>query len=577
MKRIFSKSSFNLSFLLILILLAGSGCTQYRTYNSLHWAKEAYRQGKQSQGDEEKRRRQNPMGSVTPQPNLAGAAVTGSQFFEEAARKCLSFLSTSPKGRRTDDALMLMGESFLELRRYVQAENSFRTLLDTQQKSKFRDDAQYYLIMIMLQRKEIGQAEMGIENLLDLYPKSKFRPIAQYQLGQKLFEVKEYQRALEVLFGVKDNYPKFQLKGDVLSSLARIYFELQDYEKSLALYKQLEKEGKNDLLKREGLIGMARCKSRMGNHQESLDLYQLALNRARFPDDRAEASLGINVEYTYLDRAAEAKEGFGKVITDIPRSQYSAAAWYETGLLYKTYREHFAQDSIVLDSVALKVFALGSERLKQMNGLSQTLLSLKLSETAFTNVRKDDPNSPLAKPADRQIADVRDLYSIFEQIEASDSTSSQDALARLEFLLAEHNENAGQIELAKAGYERLIFEYPNTIWVPKAALNAARLNLELGDSLRYKQSVELVLNNFPDTRYADQARMMLSLPVPERPEGFYLDELAAYAPPRIVRAAAAASGAGAAAKAGRAVIGKETYSQMRRRLYWAKYGKGGGA
>jgi len=558
-----------------LFLLAVSGCSTYRSYNSLHWAKEAYKQGKRAQEQLEQQRKQNLGTTRAQQTQDAGGKVVGEQDFEEAARKCLSFLSQYQKGRKTDDALMLMAKAFYELRHYVQAENSLTTLLETQRKSKFRDDAQYYLVLVMLKQNDIPLAELGIERLLDEYPKSKYRPLAQYALGEKLFEIEDYERALEVFFGVRDNYPKFELKGEVLTYISRILFELERYEEALTVYQQLSKEGQNDLQKREGLLGTARCKSRMNLHEEALEIYQLALRTAKFSDERAEARVGINVEYTYLDRSPEAMAGFEKIILENQRTSASAAAWYELGLLYKGFMEHSRLDSIAVDSTELIAFALNSQRLKQLEGLSQRLLSLRLAEWSFTNVRKEDANSPLNEPAQAQIKDVQDLYDIFEQIEASDSASSQDALARLQFLLAEYHENVGQFELAWAEYERLLFEYPKTIWVPKATMNVARVSRELGDSVRYRQSLELVIENFPDTRYADRARDMIGLPVPERPPGFYMDELAAYVPPRITRAAAAAPAA-TAAGAARPVPGAETYLQMRRRLWWERFGTGGG-
>lgn len=554
---------------LVLALAAILSCTTYRTYNSLHWAREAYKQGERTKEDQERQRRKRNLN--LSRAEVRGVLVPGAQFFEEAARKCLAFLAQAPEGRRSDDALMLMGKAFFEIRRFVQAESSLQKLLDTQKESKFRDDAQYYLVLINLERDDPSLAELGIERLLDEYPKSKYRPMSQFHLGRTYFELENYQRAFEVLSGLRDNYPKFKLKGEVLSYQARIHFKLEDFEKALPFYEELYKQGQNDEQKREGIVGMARCKSQLGKHEEALELYGNALKRAKFDDERAEASLGVNVEYTFLDRAAEAMKGLEKIIVDNPRTEYSAAAWYELGLIYKDFSETAGLDSIVVDSSALVVFNLNSKRLEPLEGLSQKLLSYKLAEMAFRNVRKEDPYSMSLEPADRFIEEVQNLFSIYEQIEASDSTTSRDALARLEFLLAEHSENIGELELARAGYERMILEYANTIWVPKAILNIARTSAQLGDSTRYRQSLELIVDNFPDTRYADRARKSLGFPVPERPPGFYLDELAAYTPPKIERKETAVGRTGEAG-----APEHETWLQMRRRLWWSRSGTSGG-
>jgi tetratricopeptide (TPR) repeat protein len=221
-------------------------------------------------------------------------------------------------------------------------------------------------------------------------------------------------------------------------------------------------------------------------------------------------------------------------------------------------------------------FKLNSKTMEPLLELSQRLLSYKLAELAFRGVRREDPNSVFLEASLDQIADVRDLFTIYEQIEASDSTTNRDALARLEFLLGENYDNKGEYLQAQTRYERVLFEYPNTIWAPKSAINIAGVCELMGDSARAHQALQLVVDNFPDTRYADRARGELGLPLPERPANFYLDELMAYSPPRIQRQTGPAEGVG---PGGRPVPGQESWLQMRRRLYWQKYGSaaGGGA
>ncbi len=566
---------------LVLLGLTGllfQGCTGYRTYNSLHWAKEAFKEGKKAQENAGKRQF-GPSGQMMPQSrpqdtNQPGATVIGQDNFEEAAKKCLYFLSQNTKGRRVDDALMLMGKAFFELHRYIQADNSFQKLLDTQRKSKFRDDAQYYLIQILLQQNQMPQAETSIEHLIDEFPKSEYRPLAQFRLGEKYLDLENYDRASEVFYGVLDNYPKFKFKGETLSNLGKIYFEKDSLDRALSLYERLNKEGRDRAQRREGLLGMARTRSRQGKHDQSLALYQRALAEARYADERAESWVGIYVEYTFMGRSNEARDGFNQIIHDFSRTDYASAAWYELGLLYKGFKESTELDSIPCDSLSLLSFKLNSTQLEPLKKLSQDLLSLKLAEMAFGNVPRESNFSPLVDPAREQEDEVRMLYQIFEQMEASDSTTSRDALARLQFLLAEFHHNSGQIERARTEYERLLFEYPNTIWTPKAALNLAWVSRDLGDSLRCRQALELLVQSFPDTRYADQARIELGLPIPEgRPEGFFLNELAAYAPPKITRAETGPGGAGGEGGA----PGHETWLQMRRRVYWKAHGAGGGA
>ena len=105
-----------------------SGCSSYRTFNSLHWAKEAYKEGKRAQQDAEQRRRTGGISATAAEERQT--QILGQEQFEDAARKCLFFLSQSSEGRRTDDVLLLMGQSFFELRRFVQARNSLQTLIE---------------------------------------------------------------------------------------------------------------------------------------------------------------------------------------------------------------------------------------------------------------------------------------------------------------------------------------------------------------------------------------------------------------------------------------------------------------
>ena len=115
--------------LLFLLAFSFAGCAGYRTYNSIHWAKEAYKEGKRAQ-DSAGKRQYGPSGQPLPQARASdqSGTILGLQFFEEAARKCLYFLSQNSEGRRIDDALLLLGKTFYELRRYIQAENSLHSI-----------------------------------------------------------------------------------------------------------------------------------------------------------------------------------------------------------------------------------------------------------------------------------------------------------------------------------------------------------------------------------------------------------------------------------------------------------------
>ena len=558
---------------LFLSALLFSSCSTYRTFNTMHWAQEAYKQGANQQKEEAKRDAQQGRTSVTGQRDTKQQQpkqVVGATFFEDAAKKCLFYLSQHPDGAKADDAQILMGKSFYELHRYIQAERSLRSLLSTQEKSKFRDDAQYYLVLVNLKQGNIPVAEQEIERLLDNYPKSKYRPFAQFYLGEELYYQNETARALEVFQGVEQNYDDFKLRDQVLSYLARISVETDDYESALKYYNVMADKGHTGDAKREGLNGMGRSLSLLGRHEEAHDIYQKAFAKAKFPEEKAQALLGLNIERTYLESPDKALEGLKNLIVQYPGNEFTASAWFELGLLYKQHRDTPGVDSIRVDSVSLAPFRMDSTKLAAIEPLSQDLLSLSLAEKSFDQVRSAYPQTPLVDASLQEADESARLYSIVEQMEASDSSSSRDALARLQFLMSEYQYTSGRTDLAIMGYERLIFEYPNTIWTPKAAMNLAYLSKETGNDKRYREALDLVIEHFPDTRYADLARLELDMPVPEREEGFYFDELAAYTPPKIERRAGAAGfgpgGAGAP--------GHETYLQMRRRLWWSR-GEGG--
>ena len=552
-------------------LLLLTSCSTYRTYNTMHWAQEAYKQGVSQQEDEENRKAQEGRTSVTGQRQTnqqQPRQVVGSVFFEDAAKKCLFYLSQHPEGRKADDAQILMGKAFFHLRRYIQSERSLRSLLSTQEKSKYRDDAQYYLVLVNLKQGNIPVAEQEIERLLDNYPKSKYRPYSQYYLGEELYYQNETARALEVFQGVEQNYDDFKLRDQVLSYLAKINIETENYEEALRYYTMMADKGHSDDAKREGLNGMGRSLSALDRHEEARDIYQEALRKAKFPEEKAQALLGMNIETTYLESADKSLDGLKELIVDYPGNEFTASAWFELGLLYKQHRDLPGVDSIRVDSVSLAPFRMDSTKLAEIEPLSQDLLSLRLAEMSFDQVRSAYPQSQLIDLSLDEADESSRLYSIIEQMEASDSSSSRDALARLQFLMSEYQYSSGRTDLATMGYERLIFEYPNTIWTPKAAMNLAYLANETGNEKRYREALELVIEHFPDTRYADLARLDLDMPVPEREEGFYFDELAAYSPPKIERR----GGEAGFGPGGAGAPGHETYLQMRRRLWWSREG-----
>jgi len=113
-----------------------------------------------------------------------------------------------------------------------------------------------------------------------------------------------------------------------------------------------------------------------------------------------------------------------------------------------------------------------------------------------------------------------------DYVDAQGKVASAD-VQQARYLIAEFQlYQLKDLEMALQSFEALVDSFPESPWAPKASYARAWiLEEEYGDTTSSATEYHSIVDSYPDTRYADYARLKLDLELPERPAGFYEDEM----------------------------------------------------
>jgi TonB family protein len=544
------KNRFVTIFVLALLL---SGCTYYNTFYN---ARKSFKDGEKAQKRATAQTRHN----------------VGKNHYENAIKKASKVLTFHPKSKWADDALFLIGRAYFNMGEYVKARRKFEELQASFAKSKLVDESHYYISMChYFAGEEIG-AINALKNMLESGKVEKKRKAeASFTIGEIYFERKEFADAMIYYEKTLDEF-----EPDTLSSITRFrigecLWQEEDYEKARETFAQVEKLNPPLDLLFESKFREGECLYILGEHQKGMETYLELSNEERFSLKLALVKLQIAQGYYFSDELSLAMEENLQVTEGYARTEESAKAFFRLGEIYQEVfvnlqrakemfekcsneasRSEIAKEALAksanISRIAEYQEALSDEESEQ-SGKSLFLLG----ELYLTQM--DQPDSALVQYlalADRfpesEYA-AKSLYAaawIKENL-MQDPTGAEEIHWRiiseypesdylkpaLEFL-EESPESFGfegdnaeriyqqaerfllveqEVDSALALYERIIEEFPHSLYAGKSAYAKAwtiEHYANPGDSTAIF-AYQTVIDEYPQSEYAEEAKIKLGL------------------------------------------------------------------
>ncbi len=449
--------------LILFLLLWGWGCAYYNTFYLA-----------QKDFDKAEENRKKTQTTTNPQGQTA--------LYTEAIKKASKILEFYPTSKWVDDALVLIGKSYYYQAEYAKAERKFRELIANFPKSNLIYEAYFFLGLSQIRLKNPLEAREALAFILGSAKAKSFKPEATLALAEMALEEKDFSQALNYYQQFLTHYKKNPKAGECQYKIGEVYEKQKNLPQAWQAYSQVKNYSED-----WDLIYLASFKTgelayQLKNYPQGLEVFALLLKEKRYFDRQAKLKLKLAEGYNLSGDPEKALRAYQEINTQFPKTEESAQALYQSGLIYQDQKE-----------------------------------DLKSAKEYFDKAKDEKPGSEVAKLALQKSADISKL----EEYRTSLSSQESEEAAKTRFLLAEfYLTQMNKPDSALAEYRSLVESNPNSEYTPKALVAMAWIcHSNLNDTLGCKKACDQILEKFPNSDYASLAKKLLNI----QPEILALD------------------------------------------------------
>ena len=398
------------------------------------------------------------------QGELAGEQV---KLVESAASRCGKMLVLYPDSKWVDDALLLMGKCFLLQHEYEKALKKFREINTLYSDDDLADEARYLEAYTLILQDSEDEAISLLQDLRKTAKDDLIREKAGYLLPRVAFERGDCLAAVDAYVSYLEDHPEGDQAAGARLRLGECQVRLGMYREAVAdlepLLDELDEQGAR------ALLTVGKAYRMLEERDEALDAFHRVFDGAG--EDTLRSRAGIEEALTLLHdgRPEEAIETLARA-DSVGARKLTSEIHYRTGYIYERDLGDFDQAVAHYDE-ALK----------------------KSSEYSGSAARRSRALKNLKKYQD----DI--------------STGTGDP-AKNRYLLAEtYLYDLGLTDMAVAELQAVCDSFPDCEYAARSMLAIAS-HLEAGGDTRAASYYEKIIEDFPETPYANVARAALGLP-----------------------------------------------------------------
>lgn len=445
-------------FLLILSLGVWlAGCTNFRAYyNTFFLAEKAFQVA-------EDNRLKTKVDKVTP---------TTKRLYEEAITKASRVLAFYPKSKYVDDALLIIGKSYYYQEEYPKAEKKFQEIVAGFPQSKLVLEANFFLGLTYSKLDRLSDAAQVWQIILQNPKQKKFQKEALYSQAQLRFQQKDYDEAILLYRNFLIKYKKDSKAALAQRQIAETFWEKREYENAWKAYTEIKNYTQDKELIYQAEFKAGQTAYQLNKITEGMAIFKRLAENSGYYSHLREIKLQLALGLLESGQVEEAVKLNQEVITDHPKTAYSAQAYYQLGILQQDKKG-----------------------------------DLKTAKEMFDKSKDEAPTSEYAKKALEKSADITKLEEYRKVLSEGETEKSVET----QFLLGEfYLTHLNQPDSALAAYKNIVVNNPTSEYAPKALLAVAYIcGSILGDSSGCRQACEELIKNYPFTDYAMEAYQVL--------------------------------------------------------------------
>ena len=257
----------------------------------------------------------------------------------------------------------LKGVCCFELKKYPEAERSFKAYLQSGDTGRFGDDALLKLATAQLKQKQTKPAMESFTRLLREYPKSELFTQAQYQLAECCYDLKQYGKAIENYKKVAGRQPPDELMPYAMFGVAMCQYDQGKWAEASDNFAGVADKFKNTDLIPQALYRQAGSLVKLAKWHEAETVFRkLVVRYPKHPLTRSSLvmagtclqeqkkwSEAANTFQTVLDEYASDKDQ-ARIFYELGWSWREAGKDAESLAAFRALADKFPDDPLALDA-----------------------------------------------------------------------------------------------------------------------------------------------------------------------------------------------------------------------------------
>ncbi len=435
------------------LLLTASGCVYYNTFYN---ATKRYAEAEKTRLEAE-----------TRETGGRSRARLYMRYYMEAIRKASIVLDRHPDSKWVDDSLLLIGKAFYWRQDYNEALLKFRELQQNFPQSEHIAESSYWEGLSLWSADRIDEAREVLAHVVDTTGRELSRK-GRLALARLEAEQGNYAAAVAAYHDLLSQHRSSGSDAETWQGLGNAHFELGNYDQALEAYRRVLTSHPDSKTNYQTRLQIGRALEFQDKLQDAMQTYDQMLRIKRFRSYAPEVHLKRANIHRLMGSLEEADGLYGEIIEENPRTEFSAEAYYQMGLIEQRERKDLVK-----------------------------------AQELFEQARKERPDSDAGGLARDRLRDLKDLEKYRKATEKEGRKGFEARLSMAELYLFRLQEP----DSALAMYALVLEAADTTEYAPKALFAIGLVYADsLVDSVRAQETFERVIRDYPTTSYAFAAR-----------------------------------------------------------------------
>lgn len=412
--------------------------------------------------------------------------------------------------RGGDYAKFQIANSYYRNEQTFEAVQNFRELLDIFPESSLKEQAAYNIGYIYFLNGNYGQAIDEFRQVIERFPGSEWAVRAQHSIGDAYYNAGDYEDAVDEYMVILD---QFQDSDYVIEAMNGIRFSLEsigDPERADEILEDFLTQDIQPEIADQLRFRQAEIYFQSGNYEQAISSFRQYIRITNVEERLPEAWFNIADAHERQNNSDEALEAYNRVIEDFPESdRVDQSLLSKAGIHYEN-----GDYTAAIDTYSRLVDRGGRLRVQALAGLGNAYLEdgqVRNAQQTFERgleLEADHPGLRVGMGRIRleegEYAEARD---VFQEI-ANQDTGEYGAEAQ--YRMGQVFQQEGRYNEAIQAYARVSVLYEAyDHWVSLSLVGQAECYREQGNTGRFENTLENVLENYPDTEGARQAQAYL--------------------------------------------------------------------